>query len=192
MPFKFFKQKLKIVNVDIGIKHNFVPICKDHYFVLGQHKPSLIKNYLSYCDWVSRFLISWFKRYLVCVEVKTFTITVAKKLAIFFYRLGELKSESNANATFYRWKMPNSCSSKNWIGGVKICFHSPSRYSSLTSIYAYSSPEPFLGSTFPCSFATRVVFPDSLSPVKHKINNKILLVFSMNLYTKMMGWLWLT
>ena len=114
MPFKFFKQKLKIVNVDIGIKHNFVPICKDHYFVLGQHKPSLIKNYLSYCDWVSRFLISWFKRYLVCVEVKTFTITVAKKLAIFFYGLGELKSESNANATFLidlevHW-------SKEWLG----------------------------------------------------------------------------
>ena len=118
-----FKQKLKIVNVDIGIKHNFVPICKDHYFVLGQHKPSLIKNYLSYCDWVSRFLISWFKRYLVCVEVKTFTITVAKKLAIFFYGLGELKSESNANATFLidlevHWskRMVRSCSSWNHHG----------------------------------------------------------------------------
>ena len=42
----------------------------------------------------------------------------------------------------------------------------PSLYSSLTSMYAYSSPEPFFGSTFPCSFATKVVFPDSLSPVK--------------------------
>lgn len=42
--------------------------------------------------------------------------------------------------------------------------HLPSRYSSLTSIYAYSSAEPFLGSSTPCNFATKVVLPVSLSP----------------------------
>lgn len=40
----------------------------------------------------------------------------------------------------------------------------PSRYSSLTSIYAYSNPEPFFGSSTPCSFAMREVFPEELSP----------------------------
>lgn len=42
--------------------------------------------------------------------------------------------------------------------------YSPSRYSSLTSMYAYSSAEPFLGSSTPCNFATNVVLPVSLSP----------------------------
>lgn len=40
----------------------------------------------------------------------------------------------------------------------------PSRYSSLMSIYAYSRADPFLGSSTPCNFATKVVFPVSLSP----------------------------
>merc|ERR1719376_1604540 len=39
-----------------------------------------------------------------------------------------------------------------------------SLYSSLTSMYPYSSPAPFLGSSLPCSLATSVVLPDSLSP----------------------------
>lgn len=45
-----------------------------------------------------------------------------------------------------------------------VIVYSPSLYSSRTSMYAYSRPKPFLGSSTPCSFAMSVVLPEALSP----------------------------
>ena len=52
--------------------------------------------------------------------------------------------------------------------------HLPSLYSSLTSTYMYSKPDPFFGSSVPCNLAISVVLPDSFSPDGVKKEIKLL------------------
>lgn len=73
---------------------------------------------------------------------------------------------------------------------AKNCY-SPSLYSSLTSMYMYSRPAPFLGSSLPWSLAIMVVFPHSLSPVEEGESNLetnlpviVFKIFHQVIYTK--------